>query len=118
MLNRTQRAPLSAQAALSAIVVCTVLIVACIAAVSWVLLQHAAPATACALLVPALPVRGPLRRLWLQWRMWCNALRMAETERQIWQYRRLLVHDREHLEQLRERLSAQQSHQLALASEQ
>jgi hypothetical protein len=73
------------------------------------------------MLVPALPLQGPLRRLrhlWLRWQMWLNTRRMAETERQIAQYRRLLADDRLKLECLRNQLSAQQSRQLVLGSEQ
>lgn len=124
MLARKDRAPLSAQTAVSVILFCALAALACIAALAWVLLQYpdapaAAPlATSCALVVPALPARNPLRRWWLRWLMWCNTMRMAETERQIAQYRRLLADDKLKLDSLRDQLSAQQTRQLMLASEQ
>lgn len=77
---------------------------------------QAGPEAMCSLLVPALPLRTPLRRGWQRWRMWCNTRRMAETERQISQYRRLLADDRLKLESLRDMLADQQRLQLLLAS--
>jgi hypothetical protein len=113
--------PLSAETALGVILACAIGALLCIALVSWMLCSQSADTAACSLLVPALPLHGALRRLrhlWLRWLMWLNTRRMAETERQIAQYRRLLADDRLKLECLRNQLSAQQSRQLVLGSEQ
>jgi hypothetical protein len=113
--------PLSAETALSVILACVIAVLLCIAAVSWMLCSQSTDTAACSLLVPALPLHGALRRLRqlrLRWLMWLNTRRMAETERQIAQYRLLLADDRLKLDCLRDQLSAQQTRQLVLASEQ
>ena len=72
---------------------------------------EAGPEAMCMLLAPALPVRG-LRGLWRRLCLWRADLRMRETERQIAQYKRLLLDDSVHLGKLRDSLAAQQRAQL------
>lgn len=110
--------PLSVETVLGVLLACVIGVVLCIAMVSWLLCSQSAGTALCTLAAPALPVRGALRRLWLRWLMWCNTRRMAETERQIAQYKRLLADDRLRLTQLRNQLAAQQVRRLVLASEQ
>lgn len=66
----------------------------------------------CTLLAPALPVRGRARTWWRRAVLWWHQQQMDETERNIAQYRRLLLDDSLHLEQLRQRLGEQQRAQL------
>lgn len=110
--------PLRVDVALGIILACAMGAVLCIALVSWLLCSQSAGTALCTLAAPALPVRGALRRLWLRWLMWCNTRRMAETERQIAQYRLLIADDQLRLLELRSRLATQQTRQLVLASEQ
>lgn len=110
--------PLRAEAVLGVLLACVIGVLLCIAIVSWLLCSQGPGTALCTLAAPALPVRGALRRLWLRWLMWCNARRMAETQRQIAQYRRLRADDELRLAHLDAQLRQQQSRQLMLASEQ
>ena len=111
--------PLSAQTALSVILACVIGVLLCIALVSWLLCSQSADTAACSLAAPALPLHGPRRRLRAalrRWRLWLVARQVAETERQIGQYKRLMWDDALALEELRARLAQQQRRQLHIAS--
>ena len=103
----------------SIILACTLGVLFALAIAHWMAsCWDAGPAAMCTLAAPALPLPRGLRQLWLRWRMWLNDKHMAETERQISLYLRLLDDDRVHLLELRTRLARQQTRQLVLASEQ
>jgi hypothetical protein len=118
-MPRHDRTRLDPSHAIGLLVVLALCIIACIAAVSWVILcTRTSDANVCAgLAVSALPVHGRIRALHRRMQRWLLHIAMRETERQIEQYFRLLQDDADKLHALRERLGQQQLAQLRLLSQ-
>lgn len=97
----------------SFLLACVLGVLAALAIAHWMAsCWEAGAAAMCTLLAPALPVRGRARTWWRRAVLWWHQQQIDETERNIAQYRRLLLDDSLHLEQLRQRLGEQQLAQL------